>query len=47
MKAELTDLSECKKNLDIEIPHDVVDAEITHIAKEFARRRACAGIPAG
>ena len=39
MKAELTDISECKKSLDIEIPQDVVDHEIAHIAQEFARRR--------
>ena len=28
MKAELIDVSQCKKNLDIEIPQEVVDAEI-------------------
>jgi trigger factor len=47
MKAELTDLSECKKNLDIEIPQDVVDAEITHIAQEFARRARVPGFRPG
>ena len=47
MKAELIDVSECKKNLDIEIPQEVVDEEISHIAQEFARTRASAGIPAG
>jgi trigger factor len=47
MKAELTDLSECKKNLDIEIPQDVVDAEITHIAQELARRARVPGFRPG
>ena len=35
MKAELIDVSSCKKNLDIEIPQEVVDQEITQIAQEF------------
>jgi trigger factor len=47
MKAELTDISECKKNLDIEIPQDVVDHEITHIAQEFARRARVPGFRPG
>jgi trigger factor len=47
MKAELIDLSECKKNLDIEIPPDVVDAEITHIAQTFARRARVPGFRPG
>src|SRR5262245_42778586 len=47
MKAELIDLSECKKSLDIEIPQDVVDAEITHIAHEFARRARVPGFRPG
>jgi len=47
MKAELIDLSDCKKNLDIEIPQDVVDAEITHIAHEFARKARVPGFRPG
>jgi trigger factor len=47
MKAELNDLSECKKTLDIEIPLDVVDHEITHIAKELARRARVPGFRPG
>jgi len=47
MKAELIDLSECKKNLHIEIPQDVVDAEITHIAQELARRARVPGFRPG
>src|SRR5436309_7637596 len=47
MKAELIDISACKKNLDIEIPQEVVDHEITHIAQEFARRARVPGFRPG
>src|SRR5436305_14297819 len=47
MKAELIDVSECKKNLDIEIPQEVVDQEITHIAQEFARKARVPGFRPG
>src|SRR5437870_12408672 len=47
MKAELIDISGCKKNLDIEIPQEVVDREITHIAQEFARRARVPGFRPG
>src|SRR4030095_5057113 len=47
MKAELTDITACKKNIEIEIPEDVVDHEITHIAQEFARRSRVRGFRPG
>src|SRR5262245_7006362 len=47
MKAELIDVSECKKNLDIEIPQEVVDAEITHIAQDFAKKARVPGFRPG
>jgi trigger factor len=47
MKADLIDLSECRKNLDIEIPQEVVDQEITHIAQELARRARVPGFRPG
>ena len=47
MKAELADTSDCKKTLDIEIPQDVVDAEITHIAQDFARKARVPGFRPG
>jgi trigger factor len=47
MKAELIDVSECKKNLAIEIPQEVVDQEITHIAQELARRARVPGFRPG
>jgi trigger factor len=47
MKAELVDVTECKKNLDIEIPLEVVDQEITQIAHELARRARVPGFRPG
>src|SRR5215831_7413763 len=47
MKTDLTDLSDCRKNLDIEIPQEVVDQEITHIAQELARRARVPGFRPG
>jgi trigger factor len=47
IKAELIDISECKKNLDIEISQEVVDNEIAQIAREFARRARVPGFRPG
>src|SRR4051812_17337019 len=47
MKADLTDLTECRKNLEIEIPQEIVDQEITHIAQELARRARVPGFRPG
>ena len=47
MKAELNDISVCKKALDIEIPQDIVDNEITGIAKEYARKARVPGFRPG
>ncbi len=47
MKTELINVSACKKNLDIEIPQEVVDQEISHIAQEFARRARVPGFRPG
>lgn len=47
MKAELTDISGVKKRLDIEIPEDVVAAEMTTIARELAKRARIPGFRPG
>ena len=47
MKAELTDISECRKSFDIEIPQDVVDNEISRIASQLARRAKVPGFRPG
>ena len=44
MKTEFTDVSETQKTLSIEIPSDVVDAEINRIAKGYTKQ---ARIPTG
>jgi trigger factor len=52
MKTELTDVSETQKTLSIEIPSDVVDAEINRIAKDYSKQARIPGfrpgkVPAG
>src|SRR5436309_15566961 len=47
MKAELIDVSETKKNLNIEIPQEVVNDEIQQIAQEVAKRARVPGFRPG
>ena len=47
MKAALTDISPVKKSLDIEIPQEVVDGEVTSIARQFRRRARVPGFRPG
>jgi len=47
MKAELTDISACKKSFDIEIPPDVVDKEISHISQHMMQRARVPGFRPG
>ena len=47
MKAELIDISACRKTFDIEVPQDVVDHEITHIAQEYMKRARVPGFRPG
>ena len=47
MKVELIDVSECKKNLDIEIPQEVVEEEAMRIAREFGRKARVPGFRPG
>jgi trigger factor len=47
MKAELTDISACKKSFDIEIPPDVVDKEISHISQHMMQSARVPGFRPG
>jgi trigger factor len=47
MKAELTDVNETRRNLSVEIPPDVVDAEIARIAARYGRSARIPGFRPG
>src|SRR6186713_1646331 len=47
MKAELLDVNETRKNLTIEIPRDVVDAEIERVARDYSRKARIPGFRPG
>jgi len=47
MKAEFTDVSETQKTLTIEIPSDVVDAEINKVARDYSRQARIPGFRPG
>lgn len=47
MKTELTDVSETKKTLTIEIPSEVVDAEIARVAKDYSKHAKIPGFRPG
>ncbi len=47
MKTELVDVSETQKTLTIEIPSDVVDAEINRLARDLARQTRLPGFRPG
>jgi len=47
MKTELVDVNETRKNLTVEIPRDVVDAEIDHVARDYSRRVRIPGFRPG
>src|SRR5947207_10933097 len=47
MKADLVDVNETRKNLKIEIPSDVVDAEIDRVAGEYSRKARIPGFRPG
>lgn len=47
MKAELNDISVCRKSFDIEIPPDVVDKEIAHISQNLIPRAKVPGFRPG
>jgi trigger factor len=47
MKTEIVDINETRKNLRIEIPHDVVDAEIDRVARDYSRTARIPGFRPG
>src|SRR6266550_8547643 len=47
MKTELVDINETRKNLKIEIPSDVVDAEIDRITRDYSRKARIPGFRPG
>ncbi len=47
MKADLADVNDTRKTLTIEIPSDVVDARIDHIAKDYTRKVRIPGFRPG
>src|SRR5471030_1205734 len=47
MKTEFLDVNETRKNVRVEIPSDVVDAEIDRIAKDYSRKARVPGFRPG
>jgi trigger factor len=47
MKADLIDVNETRKNLRVEIPRDVVDAEIERVARDYSRKARIPGFRPG
>ena len=47
MKAELVDVNETRKNLSVEIPSEVVDAEIDRVARDYSRKARIPGFRPG
>ena len=47
MKTDLTDVNDTRKTLRVEIPSDVVDAEIERVALDYSRRAKIAGFRPG
>jgi trigger factor len=47
MKTEFRDISETQKNITIEIPSDIVDAEIDRVAKDYSKQAKLPGFRPG
>src|SRR5262245_14551793 len=47
MKSDLIDVSETRKNLKIEIPSDVVDAQIERVARDYGKKARIPGFRPG
>src|SRR5215213_4376840 len=47
MKAELLDVNETRKSLSVEVPSDVVDAQIERVARDYSRKARLPGFRPG
>jgi trigger factor len=47
MKTEFVDVNETRKNLRVEIPTDIVNAEIDRIARDYSRKARIPGFRPG
>src|SRR5688572_18148276 len=47
MKADLVDVNETRKNLKVEIPSEVVDAQIDRVARDYSRKARIPGFRPG
>ena len=47
MKTELVDVNETRKSLSIEVPSDVVSAEIDRVARDYSRKARIPGFRPG
>src|SRR5882757_6507475 len=47
MKTEFADINETRKNVRVEIPSDIVDAEIDRIARDYSRKARVPGFRPG
>ena len=47
MKTEFVDVNETRKNVRVEIPSDVVDAEIDRVARDYSRKARIPGFRPG
>src|SRR4051812_22350792 len=47
MKADLVDINETRKNLKVEIPSDIVDAQIDRVARDYSRKARIPGFRPG
>jgi trigger factor len=47
MKTEFIDVNETRKNVRVEIPSDIVDAEIAHVAEHYSKRARIPGFRPG
>src|SRR5258706_10592845 len=47
MKTALTDVNDTRKNLRVEIPSDIVDAEIARVSRDYSRKARIPGFRPG